>query len=132
MSRFTRIEEVRFGGRVISLPLSVRLGRRSEAIPGMGDGDLLPSAIQIGSVTILVEVRVRDCQAAEELSLGDQGQLRLVMRSSDGQRCRQITLACAVLTASEIQYEQHAPASALLKFAACNYGNEPYEAEEIE
>jgi hypothetical protein len=132
MPRFTRIESIEFASQPLPLPLSVQLSRHAEPIAGIADGDLLPSAIQLSHAAITIEARIRSCQIAEELSLGQQGRLQLTTRSADGQTLRQLTVDNAVLTSIQIQYEQNSPASAVLKFTAYCCGNEPFGAEEIQ
>ncbi len=135
MGRYSRIESVTFGQTSLPLPLSVRLSRRTEAMPSASNNDIFVTSVQVDPVMVAAEVRFRDTSAAEGLSLGQQGDLSFTTGpTQSGQAPREITLAGAVLVAVDLMYEQGAVATATAKFVAeADSGSaDPFSSEEVE
>ena len=135
MSRYANIETVTFDQTSLPLPLSVRLSRKVEPKGAGGDGDLFATSIEISRPLLTAELRLRQTAVAESLSLGQQGDLLLVVSSTrDGSPPRQVTLSGAVLIAVELTYEQSAMATAVLRFVAeaADGQQEPFSAEDVQ
>ena len=132
MGRYVRIQSVTFGQTELLLPLSVRLSRHSEASPARSDNDLFATSIEIVQPALVAEVRIRDTAVAEDLSLGQQGDLSFtVCSTTSGGSSRVVELSDAVLVSVELAYEQSAMATALLRFVAesDDGAQEPFSAE---
>jgi len=132
MSRFASIQSVSFGQTSLGLPLSVRIARTAQTVPAAGDNDAFTTSIQLGTSSVVAEVRVRDVAVAEDLVLGQKATLSLRSNPTEsGQAGRDITLAGAVLIAIEIAYEQASMAAATLRFIAeADQGaTDPFDAE---
>ena len=132
MERYSRIQSAAFGSTVLPLPMSVRLSRRADPMTAGGDNDAFATAVQLGRPTIAAEVRIRGIAAAEGLSLGQQEALTINVAAASGGTGRTITLAGAVLTSVDVEYEQAAPAVAILKFVAqaADGATDPFAAED--
>jgi len=135
MDRYTRVQSVTFGQTELSLPLSVKLSRRAQAISAGGDNDAFVTSVEIGRATISLEVRVRGTAVAENLSLGQQADLSFTVAATHSQQTpRTISILGAVLVAVELAYEQAAMATALLRFVAeaPDGGQDPFSAEDAQ
>jgi hypothetical protein len=119
MDRYGRISYATFGATTLPLVLWAKVTQRAEPDIGAGDGDKFATSVQLGPPLLSAEVRIRGTAAAEALALGSQADLTLsILPAARGGTARTITLAGAVLTAVELQYEQSAMATANLKFVA--------------
>jgi hypothetical protein len=119
MDRYSRISWAKFGTTSLPLVLWAKVTRRAEPQVGAGDGDKFATSVQMGPPLLSAEVRIRGTTAAEALTLGSQGDLTLeILPAAKAGTARTITLAGAVLTAIELQYEQSEMATANLKFVA--------------
>ena len=133
MERYGGITTVTFGQTSLGLPVSARLFRRAAASPAGGDDEAFVTSVQLDPPVTGIEVRVRDIAAAEGLSLGQADILVVQLAPTrSGQPGRTITIDSAVLTGVELQYDQAAPASAQLSFAAeaTDGDTDPFAAEE--
>ncbi len=133
MARYTSVQSVSFGAATLSLPLSVRVTRKVTPAPAAGDDDAFVTSVQTTAATILVEVRTRDVAAADALSPGEQAALALTSGPTESSQAgRVVTLAGAVLTAIELNYDQSAMAIATLHFIAeaADGNTDPFTAED--
>jgi hypothetical protein len=118
VSRYRAIAEVIFAGLPLGLASSLRIRRRREPLPACGDDQAFTSSLQVGPSTILVDLHIRDLPAAEALELGQAGELSFQVLSCQDDSRRSVRLAGAVLVGIETLYQQDAPATAVLSFAA--------------
>ena len=135
MGRHMRIANVTFGQTALPLPVSARLSRCTTPRAYLSDGDVFTTSVEISPPSLTAEVRIRDTATAEDLSLGQQGDLTLtVLPTGSGGSSREITLSGAVLIAVELTYEQSSMATALLRFAAESDDGQqdPFSAEDAE
>ena len=133
MARYTSVQSVSFGTVTLSLPLSVRVTRKVTPAPAAGDDDAFTTSVQTSAATVLTEVRTRDVAAADALTPGEQATLTLTSGPTEsGQVGRVVTLAGAVLTVVEINYDQSAMAAATLHFVAeaADGDTDPFTAED--
>jgi len=133
MSRYRHVQSVTFGETLLPLPMSVRLSRRAETAPAAGDDEAFATSVQLRPATIAAEVRIRGTAVAEMLELGQQETLSLtVTPTQDGASSRTVTIAGAVLSDVELEYDQASMATARLRFVAeASDGNtNPYTAED--
>lgn len=133
MDRYSRISWAKFGTAPLPLVLWAKITRRSEPDVGASDIDKFATSVQVGPPLLWGEVRIRGTAAAEALVLGSQADLTLeILPAAKGGTPRTITLAGAVLTSVELQYEQSAMATASLKFIAESRDGQgdPFGAEE--
>lgn len=116
MPRTQSITHVSFDGDGLGRVLSVRFARSADADSGRGNGR---TALPPERPTLTIEVRTRDVQQAEALALGRRGDLVFTVGPTEaGQEDRQVTLADAMFVVLDVQYEQAAPAVAVLRFEA--------------
>jgi len=129
--RYQNIIDITFGQVALPLPVSACIRRSAEASPAGNDCDGFATDVEILKQATVAEVHLRGTAAAEELSIGQQGNLQLLVSAcrSDSPG-RTITLPGAVLTAIELLYQQSAMASAKLTFnvEAANGTQEPFVA----
>jgi len=117
--RFATIVSARFGEVELPLPMSARIGRRSQVLPAAGDADRFVRSVQLAPAMLTGEVTLRGIAAAEELALGQSGELSLTLGATQaGQPPRVVRLSGAVLHDIELTYTQQGMAQATLKFAA--------------
>jgi len=132
MTRFANIVSACFDAVELPLPMSARIGRRSQPLPAAGDDDRFTRSVQLAPAMLTAEVTLRGIAAAEGLTLGQSGDLSLTLGSTQaGQLSRVIRLGVAVLYDIELTYTQQGMARATLKFAAQAGGNnDPFEAHD--
>ena len=132
MTRFANIVSARFDQVELPLPMSARIGRRSQPLPATGDDDGFIRSVQLAPAVLTGEVTLRGIAAAEGLTLGQSGELSLTLGTTQaGQSSRTVRLRGAVLYDIELTYTQQGMAQATLKFAAqAADNNEPFEAND--
>ncbi len=119
MGRYTRIGSVEFDSSPLPLPVSVRVSRRAEPLPASGDNHAFATSVETATPVFSAEVRIRDTSAAEQLDLGQRGDLGFTVRAAEQDKPhRRVTLKGAVLLAVELAYEQTEAADATLRFVA--------------
>jgi len=132
MTRFANIVSARFDDVELPLPMSARIGRRSQPLPSAGDDDGFVRSVQLAPAMLTGEVTLRGIAAAEDLTLGRSGELSLTLGATRaGQASRTVRLRGAVLYDIELTYTQQGMAQATLKFIAqADDNNEPFEAND--
>lgn len=135
MERYGGIVGATFGQTSLDLPISVRFARRAEALSAGGDCDAFDTSVQLDRPVIGAEVRIGDTSVADGLALGQAGVLSIeIAPTRSGQTGRIITITNAVLTGIELLFEQSAPATAKLTFAAESAAGDtdPFSAQEAQ
>ncbi|MGC9455371.1 MAG: hypothetical protein ACP5HU_10980 [Phycisphaerae bacterium] len=119
MARYMRIGSASFGGTPLPLPVSLRLSRRVEPQPAVGDSHTFAASVETAAPMLTADLRLRDTASAEALTPGEKADLSFTIRSTEaGRPSRNVTLTGAVLVGVELNYEQTDPASATLRFVA--------------
>jgi len=135
MSQYTTIQSASFAGTTLSSVLLVRIIRRASTSVQSGDTDAFVTSVQPAPVQLEAELRTRDIAVAESFAIGTQGTLSFETASTQsGQPGREVTLEDAILTASELTYEQSAIGIATLRFIveASDGGVDPFVAQEVQ
>jgi len=132
MTRFANIVSACFDGVELPLPMSARIGRRSQPLPAAGDNDAFVRSVQRTPAMLTGEVTLRGLDVAETLTLGRSGELSVTLGATQaGQPSRVARLRGAVLHDIELTYTQQGMAQATLKFAAqSDNNNDPFEAND--
>ncbi len=132
MGRYLQIISAQFAQAPLPLPVSARVVRRVEVHPAAGC-DSYVTSVQTSAGAVEIHLRIRDTAAAENLTPGQDGELKLTVAATDaGRAAREITVSAAVLTAVELSYRQTDPAEATLRFLAQadDGGQSPFAAED--
>ncbi len=135
MTRYARIESLRFGATALPLPISVRVTRRAGVRAAAGAGDRYASSVEFDGCRVEAEVRLRGTAAAENLAPGEEGTLAFTVSAMRaGASGRSVRISGAVLTSIEIAYEQTSAAVAVLRLTAESDGgaHDPHAAEDDE
>jgi len=133
VSRYTHIQAATFDQIGLPHPISIRLNRRVEPTTGRYDSEVFPTSVEIADSSLTAEVRIRGTAVAEDLSLGQKGDLSFTVSAGvSGGSPRNVVLQGAVLVSVELTYQQAALATATLRFVAeASDGNqEPFSAED--
>jgi hypothetical protein len=133
MPRYTKILSATFGSGPLELPMSLKLVRSAQPQPAAGDGQHFIASVEIARPIVLAELRIRGIASAEAMSLGQRDHLAVTLGpATAGEPNRKVSLRRAVLLAVELDYQQTAAASALLRFAAeaNDDDTDPYESQE--
>lgn len=134
MQRLGKIQSVTFDAAELPGPLSLRIGRSCQNSPAFGQAGGFAASVQVFDALTAVEVRLRDVSACDGLSLGQAGELEIVIAPTGaGQKPRQISIASAVLVGQELQYDQKDLAEAKLTFLAesADGASDPFAATEV-
>jgi hypothetical protein len=135
MSQYTTIQSAAFAGTALTSVLLVRIVRRAATNAQSGDADAFATSVQPAPVQLEAELRTRDIAAAEAFAIGTQGTLSFETASAQaGQAGREVTLDGAMLTATELTYEQSAIGIATLRFVveAADGVVDPFTAQEVQ
>ena len=135
MERYGGIIQATFDQTVLSLPTELRLWRTAAPLPARGDGEAFSTSLQLAGPSIGAEISLRDTAVAEELSLGQAGELSVELAPTRaGQSGRVVSIRQAVLTGIELHYQQVSTAMAKLTFhaQAVEGSADPFSAVEVQ
>ena len=115
MSRYNKIHEVIFDTKKLFLITDIRVSKQAKVLPSKSGSDNFISCLDIDDSLIKVEIKSRDIDIFNQLTIGQEASLKIKIKSVAG-ASKLFTYSAAMVTNLENIFSQKDFASSKLTF----------------